>query len=504
MPDQPIKRAIDPHAGESGITVSLILMMLFCAAMSLFFFSTQSLRLDEAQSLWQSGRSPYDILQTVGQDVHVPLYHLALHFWRLFIGDTVSVARMMSLAFYLLSIPFLYVLGKQAYSRQVGLFAALLLALSPFMNWYGSEIRMYTLFTLLAIANQYFFVRLFTGKESENVWIGYAITALLGIYTHYFFFLSLGAQAVFFFLRRSLFPAHALRKFFTVAVVLLIAFLPWTYFVWTLGTAGNQEPLLPIPTTVNLFSTFSQFLFGFQSDHVNTFFLSLWPVALILGFLTLRKNARITPATEYFLITVLCAVVIAFGLSFVVPLFVSRYLIFTVPALYLLIASMVDVYAPRFAKLVRWALVALMFATLVSEIASPTTPVKENYQDAVAYINQHITPQDIAVVSAPFTIYPVEYYYHAPAPLSTLPLWNRYVFGPIPPFVEANLPQEAKTLAGDHQDLWLLLSYDQGYEEKIRLYFDTHYQRLKTVNFSPGLNLYIYKLRYDTPLSKAQ
>jgi hypothetical protein len=76
------------------------------------------------------------------------------------------------------------------------------------------------------------------------------------------------------------------------------------------------------------------------------------------------------------MISVLCAVVIAFGLSFVVPLFVSRYLIFTIPALYLLIASMADVYAPRFA-LVRWALVALMFATLVSEIASPTTPVKE-------------------------------------------------------------------------------------------------------------------------------
>jgi hypothetical protein len=89
-------------------------------------------------------------------------------------------------------------------------------------------------------------------------------------------------------------------------------------------------------------------------------------------------------------------------------------------------------------------------------------------------------------------------------PLSTFPLWNRYVFGPIPPFVEANLPQEAKLLREIIRILWLLLSYDQGYEEKIRLYFDTHYQRLKTVNFSPGLNLYIYKLRYDTPLSKAQ
>ncbi len=485
-------------APESGIVVSLILMMFFCAAVSLFFFSTQSLRLDEAQSLWQSGRSSADILRVIGQDVHVPLYHLLLHFWRLFVGDTISAARLMSLLFYLASIPLLYAFGKAGYSRRVGLFAALLFAFSPFMNWYGSEIRMYTLFTFLAIANQYFFMRLFNGKENDHVWIGYAATALLGVYTHYFFFLNLAAQVLFFFLRRPLFPPHALRNFLLIAGGIIVAFLPWAWYVWSLGTVGYQDPLLPTPTTVNLFSTISQFLFGFQSDHINTFFLSLWPIALILGFLTLRKNARLTPQTEYLMISVLCAISIAFALSFIVPLFVSRYLIFTIPALYLLLASMADTYAPRVARIVRWGIVGLMLATLVSEIASPTTPVKENYQDAVAYINANVTPQDVVAVSAPFTIYPVEYYYRASAPLLTLPLWDRYAFGPIPAFAEDNLPKETETLAQGHQNVWLLLSYDQGYEEKIRIYFDTHYERIATKNFSPDLNLYIYKLRYDT------
>jgi mannosyltransferase len=63
---------------------------------------------------------------------------------------------------------------------RLDLFAALLFAVSPFMNWYGSEIRMYTLFTFLAIANQYFFMRLLLRKESDHVWIGYAVTALFG------------------------------------------------------------------------------------------------------------------------------------------------------------------------------------------------------------------------------------------------------------------------------------------------------------------------------------
>jgi uncharacterized membrane protein len=488
--------------GESGIVFSLVLLVAFCASLSLFFFSTQSLRLDEAQSLWQSGRSPLDIFVIIGQDVHVPLYHQTLHFWRLFMGDSVQNARLLSLLFYLISIPALFLLGTLAYSRRVGLFAALLLALSPFMNWYGSEVRMYTLFTLLVILNQYFFIRLFK-NDTDHSWIGYTLTALLGIYAHYFFFLNLISQAIFYFFRRQLFPPYALKRFIIIFSLVVLSFLPWVWFVKSLGTVSYQEPVLQTPTTINLFSTFSQFIFGFQSDHINTIFLSLWPIALIMGLLTLRKNSRLSPETEYFTISLVAAVVITFALSFIVPLFVSRYLIFTIPSLYLLLASIASTYAPRFAASVRWGLVALMLAMLVSEIVNPSTPVKENYREAAMYINTRIAPQDTLVVSAPFTIYPVEYYYRGAAPLSTFPIWDRYTTGPIPTFSSDQLGSQAKTLAGDHQDLWLLLSYDQGYEEQIRLYFDTHYQRLETKNFSDDLNLYIYKLRYDTPLSKA-
>jgi mannosyltransferase len=133
----------------------------------------------------------------------------------------------------------------------------------------------------------------------------------------------------------------------------------------------------------------------------------------------------------------------------------------------------------------------------VGEIVSTTTPVKEDYRDAVAYLNAHAMPQDIAVVSAPFTIYPVEYYYRASAPLATLPVWDRYTFGPIPAFAENDLPAEVSSLADNHQNLWLLLSYNQGYEDKIRLYFDTHYKRISVTNFSSNLTLYEYKLRYE-------
>lgn len=493
----------DGRREPSRTTVALLLlgMVGIIVLLALLFFLNQSLRLDEAQSLWQTSRAPLDTIRLVAGDVHVPLYHLLLHFWRLFVGDSVVIARLLSLLFLAISIPATYALGALAYNRRVGLFAAFLMAVSPFMNWYGNEIRMYTLFTLLVVLNQYCFLRIFLHR-SAGAWWGYFVTALLGIFSHYFFLLSLASQALFFIARRELFPRGSLKRFAAIALLLAVAYVPWLYVVQSTGTATNQQPLLEPPTTVNLFSTFAQFLFGFQDDHVNTIFLSLWPIGLVFAFVALRDRRKASPAGLYFLTTILASVAIAFAVSATVrPVFVSRYLSFTIPSLYLLLAAHLDAYAPRFRAVSKFALGALMLATLVVEVVSTATPVKENYRQAAEYLNGHVAPQDVVAVSAPFTVYPVEYYYRGPAPLETVPLWNRNQFGPIPSFSEDRLPSEVEQLTASHQNLWLLLSYDQGYEAQVKRYFDTHYQKIGERQFSSDLTLYEYKILYTEPYS---
>src|SRR5690349_3960443 len=98
-------------------------LLLGCMALpiifSLSYFLHQSLRLDEAQSLWQTSRGFADVLTIVAGDVHVPFYHLLLRLWRLYIGDSVGFARLFSLVAYVGSIPALYLLGKTAHSKRV-------------------------------------------------------------------------------------------------------------------------------------------------------------------------------------------------------------------------------------------------------------------------------------------------------------------------------------------------------------------------------------------------
>jgi mannosyltransferase len=491
--------------GSAGVrpAVWLALFAGVILTLSAAFFMGQSLRLDEAQSLWQTSRSLLATWSLISEDVHVPLYHTLLHFWRLLFGDSVVAARSMSLLLFVASVPMVYRLGALAYSRKAGLFAALIFSLSPFMNWYGNEARMYSLLVLVTLANQYWFLRSWK-SPAPGGWRRFTLWSIAGVYTHYFFWLVLAAEGLFFLLQRARFPENALRKYLIAGACIVVAFLPWVAFVVSQGGPGDTRPFLPVPSSALLFNTFSQFVFGFQNDAVNTALVSLWPITVLLGFLALRRSGRIGPETIFFVTAVAVPNLAAFAVSALyAPVYLTRYLIFTLPVAYLLLAWLLtEAYPSRLSRYLRWGLVAVMAVTLAAQILSAETPVKENYREAAEYLEEAAGPADAIAVSAPFTIYPVLYYYRGPSALTTMPEWDRQVSGPVPPYSEEVVQAQIDELRGSYRSLWVLQSYDQGYEEDLRIYLDTHLERTAHVEFSPGLNLYAYKLRYDEPTSR--
>ena len=493
----PIADSIVPRHFRAATAIGLALCMGFVIFMAYFVFFGQSLRLDEAQSLWQTSHSVAKIFNVIGQDVHVPFYHLMLYFWQLFFGNGVTTARLLSLLFYALVIPAMYLLGSLVFDQRTAWYATLLITVSPFLQWYGNEVRMYSLFALIVILNQYFFLRIYR-SPTPAAWAGYGVTIVLGLFTHYFFAFSILTQVVFFLIYHRDFERGAIYKFLTVAAIGLMFFIPWVLYVYSLGTLSNSAPLIAPPTSINLFNAFSEFLFGFQDDRVNTILVSLWPLITLFGFLAMRENKRLQPEVVYFFMSFLLPVVLIFGASLAFrPIFLTRYLVFTLPPLYLFISWLFSTYPAALSRLCKTGLILVMLCTLGIEAESATIPVKEDFRAAAAYLSQNAAQDDAVAVSAPFIIYPVEYYYSGAAPLTTLPVWDRFANGPVPPFDESKLPDELKQIGDHRQNLWILFSYDQGYEERLRLYLDTHYQRERVVPFSPGMTLYEYKLRYD-------
>src|SRR6185369_7722014 len=110
-------------------------------------------------------------------------------------------------------------------------------------------------------------------------------------------------QALFFLAYRRQFVKSSFWRLSLVAVLLMAAISPWLYYVFhVVHFFANSEPVLTRPGLIDIFNAFSQFLFGFQNDHVNTLIISLWPLTVILAFWAIRKNNKLNPESAYLII----------------------------------------------------------------------------------------------------------------------------------------------------------------------------------------------------------
>lgn len=478
------------------------LLGLHILAVGIFYFgySRLSLRLDESQSLWQTSHSMRELLDSLSRNVHVPLYHTTIHYWQIVWGNGVVAGRVYSLIFFLVSIGLIYYMGKKIFDERTGLIAATLLTLSPFMNWYASEIRMYTLLVCLTIGIHTIFMQLI--REPRRVlWICYVGLAIVGMYTHYFFAFNLLSHGIYVLstVRTPSFMSR-FKRFCTAGVVVICAFVPWIYKVATSEKSLGSSPLLSAPTSVDFFNVFSQFLFGFQIDYINSIILSLWPFVFIILLISIRKHVALSEESKFLIIAFLVPILVAFAVSMsLTPVFLSRYLIIVLPAIYLLTARVIVTLPSYSSLIVRTALYVGMVSMLFIQLYNPDTPTREKFNDVGAYLSTHVTGRDIVVLSAPFLVYPIDYYYKGPASIQTLPQWDRYSGEELPPFDAEALPYEIEDIRTNRERVFLVLGYDQGYEGVIKKYLDSRFPLIEEHVFSKGLTVRVYKTRFYDP-----
>lgn len=490
----------------------LIIALSFGVSVTTLAF--QSIRLDEAQSIWVATKSVPLILRLDAQDVLTPLYELLLHIWMQIFGSSITAARGLSFLFFLATLPVLYTVAKEATNKKVAMIAITLFSLSPFIMWYSSEARMYSLFAFVTTWNHLFFVR-FINSGGRAGKVGYVITTIFGLYTHYFFIFLLLTQLFYLTWRRLIKPDYemgvkdAIGKpqsrsrrilliYFSLIIIAGIFFLPWALYFILLGGAANSQPVIPPPTTFNIFQAFINFLFGFQSNAVQSVFVSLWPIFVLTFFvLFTKREEQAEESINYFAFTTFLPVFLIFLGSYLKPIFLTRYLILVTPTLFILIAWMFSGYYKKGARLIFGVLFSVMFVLLVYQNIATTTPTKENYQGVATFLDTHATGSDIIAVSAPFTIYPLEYAYQGNTKIETIPLWDRFAYGAIPAYSQSNFAEQLASYKSQYTNLYVVLSYDQGYENKIKQYLDRHYKRLYLKDFSSDLEVREYKLRYD-------
>lgn len=419
------------------------LLTLAAAALRFYQLGRESLWVDEAASWFASKGSLGHLLQMARTgEANPPLHHLILWAWQRIFGDGEVALRGLSVILGALAVPVLYSVARPLLGRTTAWIGALLLAVSPVHFYYSQEARMYTLFTLLIVLCTWTLGRAWRrGRVAD--WLLYALTATAALYTHYFTVFFLAAQAVA--IAISIWHGHkrdSWRKALAWVAALTgvgLLFLPWMpSFVYQLRGGSylwNWVAQVYGKPGLNRFSDlFTDLVLGFQRPSYPPLIqmAALWLYVMPLGLAawgigrrllhtprnTAGEEAHLTRLGWALLVASLCVPpLVAWLVSQVRPVFVTRYLLPTVPFFLLLVAFGVAQLKDRRAQIgLTTLLVTVAGMGLWNEASSPH---KQDWRGTVDYVLSQAKAGDLVVVESVFVIPDRSYDYYARGRLST-------------------------------------------------------------------------------------
>jgi len=480
---------------------SILAILLLGSALRLTNLTYHSLWFDEAISIrW--ARSSLTRIIEVGmalvEDRLPPLYYLLLKWWVDWAGLSEFSVRYLSVIFGVLLIPIIYVLGRRLGNRAVGLLAALLTALNPFLIWYSQEARMYSLAVLLGSAGVLCFVRALKANTALLPWLGLGLAALAGLYTHLYTGFLWPALALWLLLNPRIFKRVWLPFGATMGLVLLF-FFPLARAIWRFS--GQSPPGQP-------WSGLGQRAL----DLVQAF--SLWqaplspPVALsVTVILTAFLLAGLLFASRrrthwLFLLLALMPFLIAnlLLLRSNLAFFGQRYFIVILPWLLLLqalgaigIASAGTLTKGTSSVVRRGMIIVLILFTLIP-LPGQWSPeaAKEAWRQTLAYMTVHVQAEDAVFIHPEWVRFPYQFY---EARMKT-PGQTYAAFSAVDETTDLDGPLNG--ILADHPVVWLIQSHIEqpDPDRRVENWFAARYP-LATELYPPGITVKAYVPGYQ-------
>ena len=185
---------------------------------------------DESYSVAIAEHKFNEIWYIDGHDVHPVFYYFLLHLVSILTNSSIIAYRLFSV----IPIIIMGILGcKQIthdFGRKVGILFSFFSFFLPVITLYASEIRMYTYVMLFVTITAIYANRLIKESNKKN-WIVFAIFSLLSAYTHYYGLMAAGIINILLFVFCIKKNKKMLKQFIISAVIQVIIYLPWCYFL---------------------------------------------------------------------------------------------------------------------------------------------------------------------------------------------------------------------------------------------------------------------------------
>ncbi len=222
----------------------------------------------------------WDMIMMTINDVHPPLYYMALKGFAFFFDYSVFGIRLFSAIFGVLAIWALYLLAKELFSKKVALYASLVATISPFAIQYSQEARMYMMLVFFILIGAYFFVK---GLQAgvKKYFLLWGLFTGLSMLTHYMGIIFSAVYALVFvtwrvseidwsqgggvlgkikLLLKKVLPTKEILLGYGVA---FLVFLPWLkMFIYHVSMKGSNLSWVKTANFGDIVVNLQMFLFG--------------------------------------------------------------------------------------------------------------------------------------------------------------------------------------------------------------------------------------------------
>lgn len=423
----------------------------------------QSLWFDEVDVIVRAQRPFDEVLRTfVAAGENGPLYNVLLAFWVRLAGISEIAVRFPSAIAGVVTIPLLYLLARRLAGSRAAIYAAGLLAISPYHLWYSQEAKMYAIVVLLAVISSLCLVEALA-RNRTSWWVAYVIATSLMFYTHVATVLVFVAQCGYVVLTRRTW--HGRERAWLIAVAALtLPYLPIA--VWALrvvgGGAATWQPDVSLWDAIRILGV--KLAVNRSTADIERNGGLVYALLAAGGVYALWR--RRSPERWWLLLAglVLVPIVGLWAVSLRQSVFSDRYAIVALPAYLVLVgAAVAGLVASRRA----WPLGALGIFVVVAFAWSPIRDVnrtheavKEDWRSAYADIARRAEPGDAIIVHPGYMITTFDYY------AQREPLLRQYPVVTIPTFKVKWLTrdlmiEQIHEQAGDAQRFWLVESPDR-------------------------------------------
>jgi 4-amino-4-deoxy-L-arabinose transferase-like glycosyltransferase len=285
-------------------------------------------------------------------DTNPQFYFAALKTWAFLSGDSDFTLKLFSSFSGVVFVPLVYAMTRRATTARAGVVAAIFASVSPLVEWYSQEVRMYSLVICLATASTLALQRAYDSK-TYLAWSTWIMLCGVSLLTHYSFVGFIFAHLLWlvYAYRENIRNFSSLLPFALALVVvgLVVGFLIDTPQLLQRLRSGAEYSYEFKPLQDVVGSIVSGLLFGVNRPDPTDGAIS-WSISILMMLCVtlwmwhLRQSRKVV----LWVLSVVVTIGVWFALSFIKPNFAGvRHLMLVAPMVFALLASMIDAFIAR-------------------------------------------------------------------------------------------------------------------------------------------------------------